>query len=45
MIIWVNGAFGSGKSTIAEMLKSKIENSHLYDPEIDVILKNINISK
>lgn len=33
MIIWLNGAFGSGKSTIAELLRSKIELSHIYDPE------------
>ncbi|MGN0144573.1 MAG: AAA family ATPase [Clostridium sp.] len=33
MIIWINGAFGSGKSTTAELLKLKIENSHIYDPE------------
>lgn len=33
MIIWLNGAFGIGKSTIAEMLNSKIKNSHIYDPE------------
>ncbi|MDR3598044.1 hypothetical protein [Clostridium sp.] len=33
MIIWINGAFGSGKSTIAELLHSKIELSHIYDSE------------
>jgi len=33
MIIWLNGAFGIGKSTIAELLHSKIEISHKYDPE------------
>ncbi|MDD6795311.1 MAG: AAA family ATPase [Clostridiaceae bacterium] len=33
MIIWINGAFGIGKSTIAETLNSKIKNSHIYDPE------------
>lgn len=33
MIIWINGAFGSGKSTTAELLHSKIEKSHIYDPE------------
>ena len=33
MIIWINGAFGSGKSTTAELLHSKIEISHIYDPE------------
>lgn len=33
MIIWINGAFGSGKTTVAEILHSKIEHSYLYDPE------------
>ncbi|MFS7401231.1 AAA family ATPase [Carnobacterium maltaromaticum] len=33
MIIWINGAFGSGKTTVAEIIHSKIENSYLYDPE------------
>lgn len=33
MIIWINGGFGSGKTTVAEILHSKIENSYLYDPE------------
>ncbi len=33
MIIWINGAFGSGKTTIAEYLKSTIPNSFLFDPE------------
>lgn len=33
MIVWINGAFGSGKSTTAELLHSKIEFSHIYDPE------------
>lgn len=33
MIIWINGAFGSGKSTTAESLHLRISNSHIYDPE------------
>lgn len=33
MIIWINGSFGVGKTTIAENLKSKIPNAILYDPE------------
>jgi deoxyadenosine/deoxycytidine kinase len=33
MIIWINGPFGVGKSTTAELLHSKIEFSHVYDPE------------
>ena len=33
MIVWLNGAFGSGKSTVAEILTEKIGKSHIYDPE------------
>lgn len=33
MIIWLNGAFSAGKTTIAEILNEKIPNSYLYDPE------------
>ncbi len=33
MIIWINGAFGSGKSTVAEKLHERIEWSHIFDPE------------
>lgn len=33
MILWINGAFGVGKSTVAEALHKKLPNSYLYDPE------------
>lgn len=33
MIIWINGAFGAGKTTIATELNKKIHPSFLYDPE------------
>ena len=33
MIIWINGAFGSGKTSVAEAIKNKINNSFIYDPE------------
>jgi hypothetical protein len=33
MILWINGAFGSGKSSVAEALNMKIVNSFVYDPE------------
>ena len=33
MIIWINGCFGVGKTTIASKLKEKIDNSIIYDPE------------
>lgn len=34
MIIFINGAFGAGKTTITEMLVERIPNSLLYDPEV-----------
>lgn len=33
MILWINGAFGSGKTTTAFELRLKIKNSIIYDPE------------
>lgn len=33
MIVFVNGSFGVGKTTIAEMLVERIPNSLLFDPE------------
>ncbi|WP_414050246.1 hypothetical protein [Macrococcus animalis] len=33
-IIWLNGAFGVGKTTIAELLQQKIDNSIIFDPEL-----------
>ncbi|MFK7693241.1 AAA family ATPase [Paenibacillus sp. HJGM_3] len=33
MILWINGAFGSGKTTISYELKRRIPNSFVYDPE------------
>ncbi len=42
MIIWLNGSFGVGKTTIAYKLKEKINNSIIYDPEeIGTFLDNI----
>ncbi|HWL22497.1 MAG TPA: AAA family ATPase [Ureibacillus sp.] len=34
MIIWINGAFGAGKSETANELHMRIPNSFVYDPEI-----------
>lgn len=34
MIIWINGAFGSGKTTIAEALKNRFSEACIYDPEL-----------
>lgn len=33
MIIWLNGAFGAGKTTCATELAKQISNSHVFDPE------------
>ncbi|MFI1016928.1 NUDIX domain-containing protein [Streptomyces sp. NPDC020965] len=34
MIVWINGAFGAGKTTTAQELIDLIPNSTLYDPEL-----------
>ncbi|MCA0174119.1 AAA family ATPase [Bacillus sp. RAR_GA_16] len=42
MIIMVNGAFGVGKTTVAEALLKNVDNSMIYDPEIiGFMLRNI----
>jgi predicted kinase len=33
MIIWLNGAFGAGKTTLAEELHRRIPDAVVYDPE------------
>ncbi|MBP3039730.1 AAA family ATPase [Bacillaceae bacterium Marseille-Q3522] len=33
MIIWINGAFGSGKTTCTYELNKRLPNSFVYDPE------------
>lgn len=33
MIVFINGAFGSGKTTVAEQLQKQVPNSLLFDPE------------
>ena len=33
MIIWINGAFGSGKTQTAFELHRRIPNLYVYDPE------------
>jgi cytidylate kinase len=49
MIIWINGSFGSGKTSISIKLKERIQHAHIYDPEEvgffirDNIPKEINI--
>jgi hypothetical protein len=33
MIIWINGTFGSGKTTTAYELQKRVKNSFVFDPE------------
>jgi len=33
MIVWINGAFGSGKTTLAEELHQQLPGAMLFDPE------------
>lgn len=46
MIVWINGAFGSGKTQAAYELQRRIPNSYVYDPENTgfFIAKNIPLS-
>ena len=34
MLIWINGAFGAGKTSVADELNHRLPNSMIYDPEI-----------
>ncbi|WP_313893599.1 AAA family ATPase [Psychrobacillus sp.] len=45
MIIWLNGAFGSGKTQTSYELNRRIPNSHVYDPENIGFFINKNIPK
>ncbi|MEM7538779.1 MAG: tunicamycin resistance protein [Chloroflexota bacterium] len=33
MIIWINGAFGAGKTTVSNLLVNQIADAHILDPE------------
>ncbi len=33
MVIWVNGAFGAGKTSVSRALRRRIPRSHVLDPE------------
>ena len=33
MIIWINGPFGAGKTTLAERLRDRRPKSLIFDPE------------
>jgi dephospho-CoA kinase len=37
MIIFINGSFGVGKTTVAEMLVKRISNSLLFDPVVHAL--------
>src|SRR5580692_4898576 len=42
MVIWINGPFGSGKTTLARELSKQLKPSLIYDPElIGFILQKI----
>ncbi|MFF4616107.1 AAA family ATPase [Nonomuraea jabiensis] len=42
MIVWVNGAFGSGKSTLVDALRPRWPEALVYDPEmIGFLLRQI----
>jgi len=32
-ILWINGSFGSGKSTVARIIRRKVKDSIIFDPE------------
>lgn len=34
MIYWLNGAYGVGKTTVAEALKPRLRNAHIFDSEL-----------
>lgn len=33
MILWLNGSFGAGKTTVAHELQKRLERAYVYDPE------------
>ena len=33
MIYWINGPYGVGKSTVAEVLQKKLHKAHIFDAE------------
>ncbi|MBQ0887827.1 AAA family ATPase [Streptomyces sp. RM72] len=42
MIVWVNGAFGSGKSTLVDELRPRWPEALIYDPEmVGYVLREI----
>ncbi len=42
MIIWINGPFGAGKTTLAERLRDRRPKSLIFDPEeIGFVVKGV----
>ncbi|MFI1467124.1 AAA family ATPase [Streptomyces wuyuanensis] len=42
MIVWVNGAFGSGKSTLVDELRTRLPEALVFDPEtVGYVLREI----
>ncbi len=42
MIVWLNGAFGSGKSTLVEELRPRWPEALVFDPEmIGFVLREV----
>ena len=33
MILWLNGSFGAGKTTVAHELQKRLDRAYVYDPE------------
>ena len=33
MILWLNGSFGAGKTTVAHELQRRLPDAFVYDPE------------
>ena len=43
VIIWINGGFGAGKTTLAEELHRRLPDAVVYDPEdADVLRERLN---
>ena len=34
MIYWINGAYGVGKTTVANLLKDRLNKAYIFDPEL-----------
>ena len=42
MVVFINGSFGIGKTTVARLLAAQLPNSSVFDPEhIGVVLSRL----